>query len=193
MPSSLSDAKVEDLGMGMVEGVEVMGKRYTMKPPGVPKMPAMPQAPTMPQAPGAPAIPAMPKPPAMPKVPSMQPLVTEIWSSTKLKMPVLTTVTGAFGQTTCIASMRRWVSLRPPRSRSLRTTSRWNCRRCPKLPQSRKLFRCRKLLQYRNLLRYRNFRGEKKKPGRFNRSSPACYVNGRALVNSSWLLFWLLS
>ncbi|HWF45954.1 MAG TPA: hypothetical protein VG168_03025 [Bryobacteraceae bacterium] len=95
MPSSLSHVKVEDLGMGMVEGVEVMGKRYTMNPPGMPKMPSMPQEPAMPQAPGMPQMPAMPKPPAMP------PLVSEIWSSTKLKMPVLTTVTGAFGQTTC--------------------------------------------------------------------------------------------
>jgi hypothetical protein len=101
MPSSPSQVKVEDLGMGMVEGVEVMGKRYTMKPPAMPKMPSMPQAPAMPKAPGMPPAPAMPKEPAMPKAPSLQPIVTEIWSSTKLKMPVLTTVTGAFGQTTC--------------------------------------------------------------------------------------------
>jgi hypothetical protein len=86
--------------MGMVEGVEVMGKRYTIKPPELPKMPAMPQAPTMPQAPGAPKLPGMPQEPAM-KAPALPHIVTEIWTSTKLKMPVLTTVTGAFGQHSC--------------------------------------------------------------------------------------------
>jgi hypothetical protein len=96
-PSSVSPTHVEELGMGMVEGVEVMGKRYTVKPPAMPKMPAVPQPPAMPQVPGAPKLPSEPQPPAM----KMPPIVTEIWTSTKLKMPVLTTVTGHFGQHTC--------------------------------------------------------------------------------------------
>ena len=50
-PSPLSPVHVEELGMGMVEGVEVMGKRYTVKPPELPKIPGVPQAPAMPQAP----------------------------------------------------------------------------------------------------------------------------------------------
>jgi hypothetical protein len=92
MPSSLSQMHVEDLGMGTIEGVEVMGKRYMMNPPGMPAAPGMP---AMPQAPGMPQVPGMPKPPGMPQI------VTEIWTSTKLKMPVLTKVTGAFGTQTC--------------------------------------------------------------------------------------------
>jgi hypothetical protein len=98
MPTSMPPMHVEDLGKGMVEGVEVEGKRYTMmNPPAIPKMPEMPKAPAMPAAPGMPKAPQIPPEPAV----KMPPIVTEVWSCTKLKMPVLTTVTGPFGQTTC--------------------------------------------------------------------------------------------
>lgn len=96
---------VEDLGMSMIEGHEVEGKRFTLPPPPTPQMPKMaapqmPGTPQAPSAPGAPAMPSAPKPPAMPKLPQV-PSVTEVWTSTKLKTPVLTKVTtGAGTQTT---------------------------------------------------------------------------------------------
>src|SRR5215470_17990755 len=91
--------KVEDLGKSMIEGHEVEGKRFTLPPftppakPDIPqmKMPAAPQA-AIPGAPKAPAPPA----PKLPPIPS----VTEVWTSVKLKMPVLTKVTTAAGEQT---------------------------------------------------------------------------------------------
>ena len=74
---------VQDLGKGMIEGHPVDGMRYVVQPP------APPQAP---QAPGAPKAPPLPPPP---------PMVSEVWTSTQLKMPVLTKVTTPAGvQTT---------------------------------------------------------------------------------------------
>jgi hypothetical protein len=54
----------------------------------------MPKAPGAPQAQGAPQAPSMPKPPAMPTV-------AEVWTSSSLHLPVLTKITGSFGQRTC--------------------------------------------------------------------------------------------
>lgn len=96
---------VEDLGKSMIEGHEVEGKRFTLPPPTpheMPKMqmPQMPGAPKAPAMPGAPAVPGALKPPAMPKLPQV-PSVTEVWTSVKLKTPVLTKVTTGVGlQTT---------------------------------------------------------------------------------------------
>ena len=63
-------------------------------PPAKPAMPklAIPKLAT----PGAkpPGAPAMPKPPAAPKLPA-KPSVTELWTSVKLKTPVLTKVSTA--------------------------------------------------------------------------------------------------
>jgi hypothetical protein len=98
--------KVEDLGKSMIEGHEVEGKRFTLppfKPPTKPEMPQM-KVPALPQA----GMPAVPKPPAAPGVPptpqapKLQPVpsVTEVWTSTKLKMPVLTKVTTTAGEQT---------------------------------------------------------------------------------------------
>jgi hypothetical protein len=84
--------QVQDLGKSMIEGHEVEGKRYTFSPPPAP------QAPQAPQAPKAPQMPQMPKPPQLPKPP--QPTVTEVWTSVKLKTPVLTKVTTAAGEQT---------------------------------------------------------------------------------------------
>lgn len=96
--------KVEDLGKSMIEGHEVEGKRFTLPPPSPPPMPKMPQMPQMkvpgaPQAPSAPgaAAPAAPKPPQMPTLPKV-PSVTEVWTSVKLKTPVLTKVTTGVGE-----------------------------------------------------------------------------------------------
>ena len=96
--------KVEDLGKSMIEGHEVEGKRFTLPPftppqmPGIPKMPGAPQA-SAPGAPAAPSAPGAPKPPQMPKLPQV-PSVTEIWTSVKLKTPVLTKVTTSAGEQT---------------------------------------------------------------------------------------------
>lgn len=94
---------VQDLGKSMIDGHEVEGKRFTLPTPPTPakptmpampaaKMPAvkMPGAPTVPKPPGAPAAPAGPKPPS----------VTELWTSVKLKTPVLTKVTTPSGELT---------------------------------------------------------------------------------------------
>lgn len=112
--------KVEDLGKSTIEGHEVEGKRFTLppfEPPAKPKMPAMPtvpkpsvpgapqvkapalpgmKLPSPPKAPSAPGAPKAPAPPSLPKVPS----VTEVWTSTKLKAPVLTKVTTTAGEQT---------------------------------------------------------------------------------------------
>ena len=96
--------KVEDLGKSMIEGHEVEGKRFTLPPFAPPPKPEMPQLklpgipqPAMPGAPKA-AIPAggAPQPPKLPPIPS----VTEVWTSAKLKVPVLTKVTTAAGEQT---------------------------------------------------------------------------------------------
>lgn len=87
-----------DLGKGFIEGHEVSGKQYTFSMPGMPQAPGMPEAPGTPQAPGMPQASSMPKPP--PKTPAL-PTVAEVWTSTSLHLPVLTKITGSFGQHTC--------------------------------------------------------------------------------------------
>lgn len=94
--------QVEDLGKSMIEGHEVEGKRYTLlhiAPPGKPTMPAAPKIPSVPSAPSAPSLPGAPKAPAMPKLPP-KPSVTEVWTSVKLKAPVLTKLTTSAGEQT---------------------------------------------------------------------------------------------
>lgn len=93
--------QVHDLGKTLIEGHEVEGKRYTLPPlpvPPKPQIPKMPQMPKLPQAPGLPKPPQIPKAPPLPRLP--RPTVTEIWTSVKLKMPVLTKVTSAAGEQT---------------------------------------------------------------------------------------------
>ncbi len=121
--------QVEDLGKSMIEGHEVEGKRFTlpvMAPPAKPSMPSMPgapQAPSMPGAPQAPGMPNMPGAPQAPSTPSMpgapqapsapgapklpsmptlppKPSITEVWTSVKLKAPVLTKVSTFAGEQT---------------------------------------------------------------------------------------------
>lgn len=95
---------VEDLGKSMIEGHEVEGKRFTLSPPAQPSPPAPPKMPQMkvpgaPSVPGAPAAPGSPKAPAAPKLPAA-PSVAEVWTSVKLKTPVLTKVTTPAGEQT---------------------------------------------------------------------------------------------
>lgn len=97
--------------------------------PNMPAMPGMPAVPGMPAMPGMPGIPmagAIPGALNPPGQPQMQQLGTrviegleaegirylfpvgsavsswEVWTSTKLKMPVMTTTIGSFGQKTCV-------------------------------------------------------------------------------------------
>lgn len=90
-PPTAPGMQVKDLGIKMVQGVEVQGKQITLPPLAAPKPPAPPQVPGVP---GAPAPPAIPKPPQVPTI-------AETWVSTKLQMPVLTRITGSFGQQMC--------------------------------------------------------------------------------------------
>jgi hypothetical protein len=96
------------LGAGSIEGHAVTGQQITYHMPTLPKLPGMPQAPGMPkvpgmpQAPGAPQVPGapgIPGAPAMPKPP--MPTVAEVWTSSSLHLPVLTKITGSFGQRNC--------------------------------------------------------------------------------------------
>jgi len=94
---------VEDLGKSMIEGHEVEGKRFTLPAVAPPPKPQMPK-PQLPKA-SAPGAPQMPKPPAAPKLPEPpkmppKPNVTEVWTSVKLKTPVLTKVSTAAGEQT---------------------------------------------------------------------------------------------
>jgi hypothetical protein len=84
-PGAQRLVNMQSLGKSIIEGHEVEGMRYTFQPPDAPKMPSVPQPP---------AIPGV-KPPQPPP----SPLTTaEVWTSTKLKLPVLTKTTGSFGE-----------------------------------------------------------------------------------------------
>ncbi len=90
---------VKDLGKGMIEGHPVEGKQFTMHIPGLPAAPAAPAMPGMPKPPGAPSapqVPGAPQAPAMPKPPT----VAEVWTSQTTGLPVLTKISGEFGQHT---------------------------------------------------------------------------------------------
>lgn len=80
-----------------IPGVQIPGMPAAPKLPQVPGMqvpgmqvPGMPGAPKLPQTPGMPTAPATPQPPA----------TAEVWSSTSMGVPMLTKVTGSFGQLT---------------------------------------------------------------------------------------------
>ena len=116
--------QVQDLGKASIEGHPVEGKQVTMSMPTLPGLPAIkvPQKPklpipkipgmpklAMPKLPGMPNVPGMPKPPAAPKPPQAPPLpkppvptVAEVWNSHVTGMPVLSKVSGAFGQQTMV-------------------------------------------------------------------------------------------
>ncbi|HUQ95239.1 MAG TPA: hypothetical protein VM120_26415 [Bryobacteraceae bacterium] len=73
---------VKDLGKKFIEGHEVDGKMYTfdlpVKPPGFPPAPKIPN---------------------LPQGPDPSKITSEVWTSTKLQLPVLTKTAGAFGET----------------------------------------------------------------------------------------------
>ncbi|HTT19169.1 MAG TPA: hypothetical protein VMG82_09500 [Candidatus Sulfotelmatobacter sp.] len=98
------EVRVEDLGKSLIEGHEVEGKRFTLPPFALPAKPEMPKMAGVPQtnpagAAKAPASPGLPTPPQVPKLPPI-PSVTEVWTSVKLKAPVLTKVTTSAGEQT---------------------------------------------------------------------------------------------
>ena len=98
-----SSVQVEALGKSTIEGHEVEGKRYTlpaMPPPPKPPIPGLkvPGA-KMPGSPPAPKPPAAAAPPQPPKLPP-KPSLTEVWTSVKLKTPVLTKTSTAAGEQT---------------------------------------------------------------------------------------------
>ena len=97
--------KVEDLGKTVLQGHEVEGKRFVIPPLAPPKPPAfqMPVVPKTPQMPGMP--PVVPKPPQMPGMPPAPaapqlPATAEVWTSTRMGVPMLTKMSGSFGQLT---------------------------------------------------------------------------------------------
>ena len=103
-------AQVQDLGKGVLQGLEVEGKRYVIQPPAMPNIPAAPKPPTF-QAPGMPQVPGAPQAPGMPNLrgaPGSQsapnapqgPTLAEVWTSTSTRLPVLTKINGGFGQIT---------------------------------------------------------------------------------------------
>ena len=91
LPAALHLVNVQELGKSIIEGHEVLGKRYTFQPPDAPKLPAIPQPPAILGM----QLPKLPQPPQLPLTTS------EVWTSTKLQLPVLTKTTGSFGEQTC--------------------------------------------------------------------------------------------
>ena len=88
--------QVQDLGKGVLKGLEVEGKRYLIQPPAMPNIPAPPKPPTfqaqgMPKAPGAPGSQSAPNAP-------QAPTLAEVWTSTSMRLPMLTKMNGTFGQ-----------------------------------------------------------------------------------------------
>jgi hypothetical protein len=92
-PPSTPSVGVQDLGKSVIDGHPVDGKRYIVQPPQAPQAPQMAPPPAAPGAPQAPQAPQMPQKPPMPTV-------ADVWTSTSLGMPVLTRVSGPFGEQT---------------------------------------------------------------------------------------------
>ena len=105
LPTSPVPPQVQDLGKALIEGQEVEGKLFTFQNPVLPKPPGLPQMPAMPQAPGVPQAPQMPQVPPMPTT-------AEVWTSTATQLPVLTKITGPYGQQIC--QCRTAVAAEPP-------------------------------------------------------------------------------
>lgn len=88
-PAMGSPMQVIDLGKKIIEGHEAEGKQFLFSQ--LPKLPNAPAIPGAPALPGAPAMPAMPQPIQM----------METWTTTHTQIPVLTKITGGFGEQIC--------------------------------------------------------------------------------------------
>lgn len=97
VPGTAPTVQVQDLGKGMIQGHEVQGKRYLIQPPAMPNIP-MPQPPAV-QAPGMPKAPGAPGTQSAPNAPPA-PITTDVWTSTKMHLPMVTQMNGGFGQLT---------------------------------------------------------------------------------------------
>src|SRR5579872_231925 len=108
VPPLAAPINTQDLGKRFVQGQEVEGKRYILpavqapKLPGLPQIPGvktpdLPKPPTLAKPPALPGAPSLPRIPATPKLP---PTTVEVWTSTKLQVPMLSKVTGGFGHQT---------------------------------------------------------------------------------------------
>jgi len=86
------DVKVEDLGQSVLKGHQVEGKRFLIQPPALPKPPGL----SMPATPKRGRVPAMPQVPAAPQPPT----TAEVWTSTTMRVPMLTKMSGGFGKLT---------------------------------------------------------------------------------------------
>lgn len=82
-PAQMPPMHVQELGTGFIQGIQAVGKRFTIQPPSTPKPPGMQGAPSMPGAPQA-------------------PIVAEVWTCAKTQLPVLTKVSGSFGTQTSV-------------------------------------------------------------------------------------------
>jgi len=91
---------VQSLGRSVINGQQVDGTRFVVQPP--PQAPGAPQAPDMPQVPGTPQAPSAPQAAGTPQAPGSPkaPTVVDVWTSILLGIPVLTQVSGPFGQQT---------------------------------------------------------------------------------------------
>lgn len=108
--------QAQNLGKGMIQGQEVQGTRYVIQPPAMPNISGTPQppavqAPGMPQMAGSPPAPGMLPAPGMPQVPGapgtpsapnapQAPTTADVWTNTKMQLPMLTQMNGGFGQLT---------------------------------------------------------------------------------------------
>jgi hypothetical protein len=72
-PPGMPQVGVQDLGKSVIDGHPVDGKRYIVQPPQPPQPPQKPPTPT----------------------------VADVWTSTALGLPLLTKVSGPFGEQTC--------------------------------------------------------------------------------------------
>ena len=90
-------------------GVPQLKAPALSQPPGLPKPPSLPQGLQAPKPPGA----SLGKPPALPQPPSPNPIHTvEVWTSTKLKVPMLTKIAGGPSPQTAVC--KQLVAAEPP-------------------------------------------------------------------------------
>lgn len=102
-------AQVEDLGKSVIQGHEVEGKRFLMQPPPPAQIPAMPKTPALTAA-------GLPKTPQAAKAGAAStfaggcgattrrvPTTAEVWTSTSMRLPKPTKMSGGFGQLTQVS------------------------------------------------------------------------------------------